>query len=606
MKFLIKNGFGLIAVLLLLATASNAQSRANALYSVIQQPNLSPQERHYMDVIERDITNFAFEYIQVDKAVLEESPSLFLPFLAQESADFQAVQSKIEYRKSNDFSWFGSIQGMDNATANFVNNRGFIHGLIITPNGVWEIEPLSKDLQVLTYKDPSRYEREECEDIHRAAQHKQFDTNQPIPVSEEGDEMGATESGAAGNCKIRLLVCYTDDVAVAHADPVGHIQLATDNYNNTNNNSAVFHDVEIARIMEVSYAETNNSSTDVNRFSGTTDGFMDHIHDHRNYYDADMACLILEQTGGCGRADAIGATASTAFQVTQYSCATGNLTFAHEFGHLLNARHDCYVDATPGTNHGWVNIANNWRTCMAYNDACADAGTSCTRLQYWSNPAISYFGNPMGGGSGACFADNESAIDAYDNTVAGFQTYIANKTFNLSDNIYDDEVGHLLAETSITTSSSFPVNFYSGSVGTYQAGSSITLTEGFWARSGTEFTAFLDNCTDPFSPPQSPGGSRNDQALANSVQHSTTLELYPNPVAARTTIAYDVLEKGTVVLEILDISGKVVERITEVVDHDSGKYRITHNMEHLSVGTYYLRMFDGYHTETVPFVKASF
>jgi hypothetical protein len=42
--------------------------------------------------------------------------------------------------------------------------------------------------------------------------------------------------------------------------------------------------------------------------------------------------------------------------------------------------------------HGYVVPSNQWRTIMAYGDACGN----CTRIQYFSNPSISYQGAATG------------------------------------------------------------------------------------------------------------------------------------------------------------------------------------------------------------------
>ncbi|NTV27825.1 MAG: hypothetical protein HGA93_03990, partial [Methanothrix sp.] len=46
-------------------------------------------------------------------------------------------------------------------------------------------------------------------------------------------------------------------------------------------------------------------------------------------------------------------------------CAVGNYSFGHEIGHLQGARHDWYVDSTPGHNHGDVDLASRQVTKIA-------------------------------------------------------------------------------------------------------------------------------------------------------------------------------------------------------------------------------------------------
>ncbi len=115
----------------------------------------------------------------------------------------------------------------------------------------------------------------------------------------------------------------------------------------------------------------------------------------RNQHGADLVTLLVEPGGGiCGIGWiplSIGAgNDGNGFNVIAASCAVGNLSYPHELGHNMGANHDTYV--SPGTtgprayNHGYVQLANRWRTVMAYNDQCVANGFSCARLPLMSTP----------------------------------------------------------------------------------------------------------------------------------------------------------------------------------------------------------------------------
>ena len=61
---------------------------------------------------------------------------------------------------------------------------------------------------------------------------------------------------------------------------------------------------------------------------------------------------------------------NNAFNVTKRSCAVDNLSFPHELGRLMGARHDWYVDATNNSpytfNHGYV-VTPNHNQSLAHN-----------------------------------------------------------------------------------------------------------------------------------------------------------------------------------------------------------------------------------------------
>ncbi|MCA1944570.1 MAG: zinc-dependent metalloprotease [Desulfovibrio sp.] len=88
---------------------------------------------------------------------------------------------------------------------------------------------------------------------------------------------------------------------------------------------------------------------------------------------------------------------SYAFNVVAPQCATGYYTFAHECGHNQGAHHD-RANTGGGTglysySYGYQQVSANptFRTIMAYN-----CSPGCTRVNYRSNPNVSYNGYPTG------------------------------------------------------------------------------------------------------------------------------------------------------------------------------------------------------------------
>ena len=168
---------------------------------------------------------------------------------------------------------------------------------------------------------------------------------------------------------------------------------------------------------------------------------MDEVHTLRATYGADLVALITATLDACGRGWLYNGFSNAAFTVTEDSCAVGNLSFPHELGHNMGARHDWYVDDTTGSapgglsdNHGRAYVAGSWRTVMAYNNFCDDNGGSCTRVPYFSNPGINYLGVPTGFVAGTnsscsfgnpsnpdCDADNARVLDATAFTIANFE-----------------------------------------------------------------------------------------------------------------------------------------------------------------------------------------
>ena len=229
---------------------------------------------------------------------------------------------------------------------------------------------------------------------------------------------------------IDVMVVYNDAAEQGSSDINAEIALAVLETNVSYRNSGINQRIRLVHSEEVNYTQSGNLQTDRDRLQSTNDQILDNVHQLRDQHGADLVSLWVEGGDGCGIAYIMNpvsvAFAPWGFHVVVRGCATGNFSFGHEFGHIMAARHDRTVDPTNNSpfafNHGWVSVANGWRTIMAYNTACTDAGVNCTRIQFWSNPDILRDGVPMGSPIGQPdAADNRTTLNMTAPTVAAFR-----------------------------------------------------------------------------------------------------------------------------------------------------------------------------------------
>jgi len=234
-----------------------------------------------------------------------------------------------------------------------------------------------------------------------------------MPVHEEDQDKAPNKA----NTVIRVMVHYTPSAASASGNIGALIDLAVAESNQGYTNSGVLITLQLATKALVAYTESGSFSTDLSRYRGTADGYMDSIHATRNSVAADVGLLVINNATSCGLASSIGSAASTAFATAHLGCITGYYSFAHEIGHLQSARHDPATDPTTtpyAYGHGYqYNGSSKWRTIMAY-----DCASGCTRLNYWSNPLKTYNGQPMGT---AAKNDNARVLNSTRATVAAFR-----------------------------------------------------------------------------------------------------------------------------------------------------------------------------------------
>jgi hypothetical protein len=236
---------------------------------------------------------------------------------------------------------------------------------------------------------------------------------------------------------IRILVAATNQAVTGYGGNMqALVELAVAESNQGYANSNVGINLVLAGYTTVTYTESGSFSTDLSRFRGTSDGYMDGIHATRDQLAADVALIVLNNSSSCGLASGIGSTASTAFASAYWDCITGYYSFAHEIGHLQSARHDPAADPTTtpyAYGHGYRAPNNAWRTVMAY--ACTGG---CPRLNYWSNPDVTYGGVAMGTATQShnqrVLVNTKATIANFRGTTGGGQTYSNGTDYAISDN----------------------------------------------------------------------------------------------------------------------------------------------------------------------------
>ncbi|HAL21394.1 MAG TPA: peptidyl-Asp metalloendopeptidase [Stenotrophomonas sp.] len=357
--------------------------------------------------------------VRVDAAATAQS-QLEFELLGQQ---VQATRSRVEALADGGSVWYGQIRSpsdrlqkagatLPDDPANsviLVRSGNTLTGSIRKDGTLYRLRPLG-DRHVLVEVDESRMPAD-----HPA------DYNQLPKISmPANDRVGIAQASSGSPATIRVLVVATNAAVAAYGGNMQSlVQLAVAESNQGYSNSNVGITLQLAGYETTSYTESGNFSTDLARFRSTSDGYMDSIHTSRNTTAADVGVLLINNSSYCGLASGIGSTASTAFAAVYWDCATGYYSFAHEIGHLQSARHDIATD--PSTSpyaygHGYryePASGSRWRTIMAY--ACS---AGCPRLNFWSNPNISYNGVPMGIASSA---DNQRVLVNTKATIAGFR-----------------------------------------------------------------------------------------------------------------------------------------------------------------------------------------
>ena len=208
----------------------------------------------------------------------------------------------------------------------------------------------------------------------------------------------AARSAAGGTNAILALI----DLAVAEA-----------NLSYSNCDAGLF--LRLVHAEEVQYTESGSMGTDLSRLRSKTDGHMDGVHTLRNAYGADAVSLITNSGGACGQGYLMTSVSanfeSNAFNVTRRSCAVGNYTYAHEFGHNFGCAHDPENAGSASHNYayGYRTPNNLYRSVMAYSPG--------SRRPIFSSPLHFWNGLVMG----TATQDNARALTTNAPTIANWR-----------------------------------------------------------------------------------------------------------------------------------------------------------------------------------------
>lgn len=288
--------------------------------------------------------------------------------------------------------WSGKVRGEPLSRVTFASRRGVVSGVLdramTTGNELYEIEPDGAGGQVLFQHAEARI----------AA------SGETLEVEGGGGGRRAMPAAGAADAVVRVIdvmMLYTpaSRVRYGQAGIEAKILQAVADANSAMGNSLIPVRFSLVYLGEVPYVETGSMTAALMALQRTSDGILDEVHGLRDQYGADLTTLVDEDTSSCGLSYLM-STPSRAFEANAfsvvYSGCLASLSLVHEWGHNLGCQHDRTNSGGPAAYpfaYGWRQCSTNqamFRTVMAY--ACGSA----IRINYFSNPRLSYAGLPLG------------------------------------------------------------------------------------------------------------------------------------------------------------------------------------------------------------------
>lgn len=352
----------------------------------------------------------AAQRIRVDAAALREAAALELTLPGGRRHVVQVTAREV--RAGGDVWLLGSLRDEPGAQVSLSLSGGHLGGLVSAPEGNYEITSAADGSQVVVALDQDAFPECATSELERI---------DSVPV----EATAAPFVDLPKNTDVLIVFSPQAHTALGNTLPQtrAFAQSMVDSANTAFRNSEMTTRFRLAGFRVTTRAEAGNSSTDLTWVRNDAE-----VAGWRNEVGADLVSMVTDvMSDACGRGYLQGSPgpgfAASAYQVTARGCAVGNLSYVHEHGHNMGMGHD------PGNGNGAYAyslghfVSGSFRTVMAYNTNCTGG---CTRRPYFSNPAVSYSGNPTG------------IADERDNHRTGNQTADFTANFRASDIIFLD------------------------------------------------------------------------------------------------------------------------------------------------------------------------
>lgn len=363
------------------------------------------------------------------------------------------------------FTWSGKIPGTVPGLAVFVvdADEQMLTGSVTVEGSTFAVSPLGNGVHLVTEQNPKQIPGD----------------GEPLSQGNAGlTRPSQTVAPADTGSVIDVLVVYTPAMEQYAGSTAAMYQLIDTFISESNSifaSSGMQTRLRLVGRSLVGYTESGYADVDNTRLSNTTDGYLDIVPQMREQIGADIVALLVRgplsvsydhSESLCGQAREVIASADRAYGVVNASgCGVTVYSFTHEMMHLVGARHDWYADDTLDTpfpyNHGYVAPNFAWRTVMATTDCGGAPSGGCSRIAYFSNPALTYLGQALGAPvSSSRPTDNHRLIDERAPIVVNFKQSLP---------VGPTAANDAFASATSITGSSLPV--------TYAAATGLATTE---------------------------------------------------------------------------------------------------------------------------------
>lgn len=355
----------------------------------------------------------AFDPMVIQEFVASDASALRIPLRADKQAVIDVDQ--VIARGPHTHTLVGKVRGEPYSDVVLVFHEGAVGGDVAfrENNDYYEMglagngDVAIRRLNPLTYDAP-------CGDPGRPPETPADELGAPTRSGDDSTPPDEIEHDPVGPAAVVIdtVVGYDREARIADGGVAGieaRIIASVDQMNTAFNNSRVTETevVLLGTIEDPNYAFPGSINGDMGnadelgQLNNETDGVLDTVSDFRRALGADQNTFVLKDVDG---ASGIAFRPGRSMILARTYMTSTRITFAHEFGHNIGARHswgDSSADlSTTVHNYGWrfdpPGMTVPVRTIMAYDWGWGEGA----RIPFYSNPKVLYAGAKTGAEDG--------------------------------------------------------------------------------------------------------------------------------------------------------------------------------------------------------------
>lgn len=537
----------------------------------------------------------ALTSVEVDGALLVD-----LPFLPCPELKFQVEH--LDYTDDTHIKWYGRVADAESecsmASLSLLALGDEYIGTLHFNEHSFELFDLTGGVQIICETDLSDAAKGACATTEE-------DGNEPI-----------TALNTLADCEpliTKILVFYTNAAQEVMPNIQNTVQMGVSQINQIYANSDVIApgtNVVLVGILPLASSVESPfpaevDQNEINRFANDSA-----VQALRAQYHADVVILLTDgnYTNATGKVQAIGPIFSSSYAIVEADQATnGRLSFAHEFAHLLGARHD---GDTMGTyEHGYqfgVGFASSLDPKKSRSTVMKVIAGDQTRIEHYSNPDVEYMHRRTGNVNSA---DNARKLRESAPTVASFFTETSPQALldiSVDDsNVLECEGSNLYASVSTECGTDpFTYSWYRrlGASGSWTfISSSATATiplaiaplggfkTTFYKVAVTDALGYISTQTGQYKTYCNDNGNGNNRN--NPAPTNYCVSVMPNPTKGEAFLTIQLPSAELVVSELWTGEGKKIQTIYEGI-LEKGEYNLPiQGKSSLASGVYFIKTY---------------